>query len=333
MEEIFEWSSIKKHVEINVEPVQQIPAASMKGFHLDLWKLSFYENAKYGETGRFPATHAFKAHFGSFLDKGFESHRECLEVKFCLNTEECEASMYTVGDFSVGYVDGQNKAMIMLSIMALLSDLDPWNTISMKTVNMERMTIQSSQVMVLNKVSRELILIVVQWSVSTKGVNEDDIMEEEALSKAIASFRFVKCNYGRHETPEGFLYETLCHGLGIKYHYTKIQETSNFVNHWPCAGSLPLPMLFSQASQTELLRRPGLQPWICCYCSRRRFGSNNLAQLQRRGPSETSCLHRLQTTTSQWEITVHLAWYCLVLCLFKVFYLWNLSWSQVPSPE
>lgn len=139
MDQIFEWSSVKKHVEIQ-QPIENIPATSMKGFHLDLWKLSFYENAKYGETGRFPATHSLKAHFGSFLENGFESHRECLEVKFRLSKEETEQSIYKVNDFSVGYVDGQNKAIIMLSIMALLIDLDPWNTISMRTIiNMKTM--------------------------------------------------------------------------------------------------------------------------------------------------------------------------------------------------
>eukprot|EP00435_Cladocopium_sp_Y103_P070378 s13_g35.t1 len=127
MGEIFNWPCVKKHVEINLQPIQQIPMASVKGFHLDLWKLSFFENAKYGETGRFPATHAFKAHFGSFLERGFESHRESLEVKFDLSKINSENSSYTVTDFTVGYVDGQNKAMIMLGIMGLLIDLDPWN--------------------------------------------------------------------------------------------------------------------------------------------------------------------------------------------------------------
>lgn len=139
MDHIFDWSCVKKHVEIQ-QPIENVPATSMKGFHLDLWKLSFYENAKYGETGRFPATHSLKAHFGSFLENGFESHRECLEVKFRLSKEEAEKSIYRVNDFSVGYVDGQNKAIIMLSIMALLIDLDPWNTISMRTIiNMKTM--------------------------------------------------------------------------------------------------------------------------------------------------------------------------------------------------
>jgi hypothetical protein len=90
-----------------------------------------------------------------------------------------------------------------------------------------------NQAMVLNKVSCELIVIVVQCSVSIKGVKEDEMMEDEALSKAVASFRYVKCNYGRHETPEGFLYETLSQGLGIAHHYIKIQQTivSICINH------------------------------------------------------------------------------------------------------
>ena len=102
-----------------------------------------------------------------------------------------------------------------------------------------------NQVMVLNKVSCELIVIVVQCSVSIKGVKEDEMMEDEALSKAVASFRYVKCNYGRHETAEGFLYETLSQGLGIAHHYIKIQQTivSICINHRPLLVLSPLPVV------------------------------------------------------------------------------------------
>ena len=33
------------------------------------------------------------------------------------------------------------------------------------------------------------------------------------MAKAIASFRYIKCNFTRHAKPEEFLYETLCQGL------------------------------------------------------------------------------------------------------------------------
>lgn len=131
MQKIFEMPCIAKHVEPQA-PVVHVPMTSMKGMYVDLWNLSFAENAKYGLVGRWPANHAYKAHFGSLLDSGFESHRESLEIKFDFTTVETDKTIYTIKPYSIGYVDGQNKAIIMISIMALLADLDPcqcaWHT-------------------------------------------------------------------------------------------------------------------------------------------------------------------------------------------------------------
>lgn len=33
--------------------------------------------------------------------------------------------------------------------------------------------------------------------------------EDEHMCKVLASMCYVKCNYKKHSTPEGFLYETL----------------------------------------------------------------------------------------------------------------------------
>lgn len=116
---------VDKHVS-HERVLASVPMTTMKGFFLNPWSLSLAEDAKYGEVGRWPATHAYKSHFGSFLDHGFESHRECLEVKFDMTKVEPEKGVFDIADFSTGYVDGHNKAIIILSILGMLADLVTW---------------------------------------------------------------------------------------------------------------------------------------------------------------------------------------------------------------
>ena len=124
IEEIFDMPSVSKHVQ-SQQAMRTIPMATVRGFYVHLASLSFAETAKYGETGRWPSTHQFKLHLPSFLDRGFESHREALEVKFEVPVEP-DQTMYTIQPFSIGYVDGQNKAIIMLAIVALLHQMVSW---------------------------------------------------------------------------------------------------------------------------------------------------------------------------------------------------------------
>lgn len=125
MEEIFNFECVAKHVGTE-RPVFNVPMTSMKNIFLELHTLSFAENAKYGEFGRWPATHLFKQHFPSFLENGFEAHREPLDIKFDLSTVEADKGLYQIKSFSVGYIDGQNKAIIMLAIVALLHQMVSW---------------------------------------------------------------------------------------------------------------------------------------------------------------------------------------------------------------
>ncbi|CAK9075895.1 unnamed protein product, partial [Durusdinium trenchii] len=99
MIQIFAMDSVKKHIE-HVKPVTHVPMTSMKGLYLDIWDLSFREDAKYGEVGRWPATHAYKAHFGSFLEHGFQSHRECLDIKFSNTAVETTNPVFAIDRFS-----------------------------------------------------------------------------------------------------------------------------------------------------------------------------------------------------------------------------------------
>ncbi|CAK9023126.1 Uncharacterized protein SCF082_LOCUS16076 [Durusdinium trenchii] len=122
MDDLFYLACVEKHVE-SQRQVTHIPMTTVKGVFHRLNTLSFAESAKYGQVGRWPATHQLRAHFGSFLSKGYEWHRECLEVKYDMSTVEPDKGLYDIKAFSVCYVDGHNKAIIMLSIIALLIDL------------------------------------------------------------------------------------------------------------------------------------------------------------------------------------------------------------------
>ncbi len=110
---------ITKLLESRVQPVlQSVPVAS-KEFYLSPWQFDFSEKAKYGEKGRFPTNLQYKVHFYSFLRSGYESSREAVDVRF-------PESSNTIEPFTVQFVDGQNKLLIMLSILALLELCDPF---------------------------------------------------------------------------------------------------------------------------------------------------------------------------------------------------------------
>ena len=126
IEDVFALPPIAKHISPNHNLLKSVPMTSLKGAYVDITTLSFAESAKYGEFGRWPATHQYRAHFESFTHKGFEDHRECLEVKFLTMGAGDKGALYEIQPFSIGYVDGQNKAIIMLSILAMISNLVTW---------------------------------------------------------------------------------------------------------------------------------------------------------------------------------------------------------------
>ena len=117
MDDLFAYDCVKKHI-VPELTVQSIPAQSMKNFYLDPWSFDFSESAKYGAVGRFPTNHQYSMHFQSFLDRGLEGHREAIDVKFTTSLEDNQP--YQVNHFSVGFVDGQCKALILQSILGML---------------------------------------------------------------------------------------------------------------------------------------------------------------------------------------------------------------------
>lgn len=125
MDTMFQTKCIAMHV-TNQTVLKNIPATS-KVFHLSLWSFDFSEKAKYGENGRFPTNMQYKSHVHSFLQNGYESAREAVDVRF---GEVCKNEDDGITPFSVQFVDGQNKVLIMMSLIALLQQIEAFNSLS-----------------------------------------------------------------------------------------------------------------------------------------------------------------------------------------------------------
>lgn len=117
MSTTFSFNCVSHHV-VHQPVIQSVPVAS-KEFHLSPWSFDFSEGAKYGERGKFPTNLQFKAHWRSFLTSGYEASREPIDVRF-------QPGSNTVSAFSVGFVDGQNKMLIIQCILALVEQCELW---------------------------------------------------------------------------------------------------------------------------------------------------------------------------------------------------------------
>lgn len=66
-----------------------------------------------------------------------------------------------------------------------------------------------------------------------QAVTEGDLQEEVDVCRMIASFRYVRCNYNKHDSPEYFLYESICgpailvHFQSFVFHNFLIQNMNN----------------------------------------------------------------------------------------------------------
>ena len=120
MDSLFTLPCVHKHMELQ-NVLKTVPATS-KQFFLGVWHFDFSPKSKYGEQGRFPTNIAYKNHFHSFITTGYESGRETVDVRFQHGATTCD----DISPFSVQFVDGQNKLLIMQSVIALMENLDPW---------------------------------------------------------------------------------------------------------------------------------------------------------------------------------------------------------------
>ena len=98
-----------------------VPVASRTGVYVNPFHLDMGEGAKFGHTGKWPSNVAIKTHFPSVVQRGFETEREPLEIKF---PEDLFGTGKEVPHFSVQYIDGHGKAIMVLAVFALLDGLD-----------------------------------------------------------------------------------------------------------------------------------------------------------------------------------------------------------------
>lgn len=97
-----------------------IPVSSRSNTYLHPYHLSMDESAKYGVVGKFPSNVAIKAHFPSVVERGYEADKEAIEIKF---PAELAGSGKQLQLFSVEYIDGHAKAVMIHAVFALLEHL------------------------------------------------------------------------------------------------------------------------------------------------------------------------------------------------------------------
>ena len=97
-----------------------VPVSTRKNVYVHPHHLSMNESAKYGAVGKFPSNVAIRAHFSSIVQRGYEAEREALEIKFPV---ELAGSGKQLPLFSVEYIDGHAKAVMVHAVFALLDHL------------------------------------------------------------------------------------------------------------------------------------------------------------------------------------------------------------------
>lgn len=99
-----------------------VPVVTRKGIYLNPWQLDMSEEAKFGAQGKWPSNVGIRTHFASIVQRGYESSREALEIKFPMDLHGTgkEAPL-----FSVQFIDGHTKAIMVLAVFALLEHIDP----------------------------------------------------------------------------------------------------------------------------------------------------------------------------------------------------------------
>ena len=101
----------------NGTALRSVPNNSRKGIFVSPWQLSLEEDAKWG---KWPSNYQIKSHFGSILDRGLESDREPIDIRFHTGAEPHK----DVALFSIGYVDGHARGLMSQLVFGLLMYLD-----------------------------------------------------------------------------------------------------------------------------------------------------------------------------------------------------------------
>ena len=100
-----------------------VPVTTRKNVYIHPWHLDMSEEAKFGPGGKWPSTVAIRSHFPSIVQRGYESEREAIEIKF---GQSLHSSGKELPLFSVQFIDGHAKGVMILSIFALLDHMVSW---------------------------------------------------------------------------------------------------------------------------------------------------------------------------------------------------------------
>ena len=111
MANIFSIPEVAKYLPQNGPVLKAVPTSDRQNVYLHPWQLSLAESAK---AGRYPSMHQTRLHLPSIVWKGYQASREALEIKFDVAAGE------QIGYFSVKYIDGHNKGLIVQAILAMV---------------------------------------------------------------------------------------------------------------------------------------------------------------------------------------------------------------------
>ena len=101
-----------------------VPVTTRKGIYVHPWQLDLSEEAKFGVGGKWPSNVGVRSHFGSLVQRGYESDREALEIKF---PQSLHGGGGEIPMFSIQFIDGHTKSVMVLAIFALLEHMVPWH--------------------------------------------------------------------------------------------------------------------------------------------------------------------------------------------------------------
>ena len=88
-------------------------------------------------------------------------------------------------------------------------------------------------------------------------MTREQLEEDEELSRAVASMKFIKCNYTKHARPEDFLYDSL--SRGPKKSNRDPYDPYCFFWWFPC-----LPVFRCEALKNRHLQKGPFRPTIGC---------------------------------------------------------------------
>ena len=102
-----------------------VPVTNRRNVYLHPYHFDLSDAAKYGVGGKFPSNVQVRIHFPSIVNRGYESERESIEIKF---PPELHGSGKNLPLFKVQFIDGHCKSTMILAVFALLDYMVscPW---------------------------------------------------------------------------------------------------------------------------------------------------------------------------------------------------------------